>query len=134
MKVFYDADGAILGRLGSVVCKDLLKGKEVVVINCEKAIISGSKEDVLGSISWQRGLGARSMKGPSMPRTPDRLLKRMIRGMLPWDRPKGRAAFDGLRCYVGNGEFKPEELKDTKRIHVKIPVKYVKFGDMCKLL
>ena len=42
-KIIYDGDGAVFGRLASVVAKDLLKGNEVDLVNCEKMIVSGDK-------------------------------------------------------------------------------------------
>lgn len=134
MKVYYNAEGAILGRIGSVVCKELLKGKEVFVINCEKAIISGDRQEVIGTISWWKNLGARSQKGPLASRSPERLMKRMIRGMLPWDRTRGRDAYERLKCYIGNGDLTQEEVKLAKNIEVKTPIKYIQLGELSKLI
>ena len=134
MKIYLDAKGAILGRIGSNACKELLKGKEVVIINCEKAIISGDRIKIMADLHWWITLGGIGLKGPRVSRMPDRLLKRMIRGMLPWDRSKGREAYDRLRCYVGNGELTAEELKQVKVIAstVKKPIKYVVLGEVAK--
>ncbi len=38
---------------------------------------------------------------PYWPRRPDMFVKRVIRGMLPYKRPKGKSAFKRLRVYVG---------------------------------
>jgi len=134
MKVYYNADGAILGRIGSVICKELLKGKEVFVINCEKALISGDKQEIIGNVSWWKNLGARSQKGPKASRSPDRLMKRMIRGMLPWDRTRGREAYKRLRCYLGNGDLTEEEVKLAKSIEVKMPIKYIQLKELGELI
>ena len=120
MKIVVDGEGAIVGRLGGYVAKELLKGKEVFVINSEKAIVSGDKKNVVGKIVGLRRMGrGGSLKGPKISKMPDRLLKRMIRGMLPWDRPKGRQAYKRLRCYVGKGVLKEEDLKDIKKLKHK---------------
>jgi ribosomal protein L13 len=37
-------------------------------------------------------------------------MKRTIRGMIPYQKPRGRAAYKRLRCHVGI----PEELKKEK--------------------
>ena len=132
MKIYLDAKGAILGRVGSTACKELLKGKEVVIINCEKSIISGSRSEIKQTLHWWRTLGGIGLKGPRVSRNPELLLKRMIRGMLPWDRSKGRDAFSRLRCYNGNGELTEEELKLAKSIGVKKPIKYVVLGEVAK--
>jgi len=44
---------------------------------------------------------------PHWPRRPDMLVRRMIRGMLPFDKPRGRAAFKRISVHIGM----PEELK-----------------------
>lgn len=129
MKLYYDATGAVLGRLGSVVCKELLKGKEVVIINAEKSIISGDRLRVIADLHWWKDLGGIGLKGPRVSRLPDLLMKRMIRGMLPWNITKGREAYDRLRCYVGNGPLTAEELKNIKKFDNKKPIKYVELGE-----
>ena len=134
MKIIIDADGAIVGRLGTVVAKSLLKGDEVVVINSEKAIISGSKKIVVGKIIKWRAKGLASLKGPKISKLPDRLLKRMIRGMLPWAKPRGRAVYKKLKCYTGTGDLKDEELKKVVKLGHKKPFKYVVIKDIVRLL
>lgn len=39
-----DGRGHLLGRLASVVAKELLCGQKVVVVRCEQITISGSRE------------------------------------------------------------------------------------------
>ena len=46
MKLFLDGENAIVGRVGCFAAKELLKGNEVVIINCEKLIISGDKKKI----------------------------------------------------------------------------------------
>ena len=138
MKVYFDAEGAIVGRLGSYAAKELLKGKEVVIINSEKAIISGDRTVIVGQIRNVRkmGEGSSSMKGPKISRSPDRLLKRMIRGMMPRKKARGREAYKRLRCYVGLGigKVKQEDLKLIKKIEYKKPIKSSTIKEIAKLL
>ncbi len=130
VKVYYDATDTALGRIASVVCKDLLKGKEVVVVNCEKSIISGNKNEIVGTITHWRGLGGLGQKGPKVSRVPHMLFKRMLRGMLPWNRTKGREAYDRLRCYTGT----MDEAKDAKRISTTKPVKFIYLSEVSRLI
>lgn len=132
MKLYYDADGAVLGRVGSTVCKELLKGHEVVIINAEKSIISGDRLKIIADLHWWKDLGGIGLKGPKVSRYPDLLMKRMIRGMLPWNRSRGREAYDRLRCYIGNGPLKVEELKDVKKLAARKPIKYVVLKEAAK--
>lgn len=132
-KVIVDGDGAVLGRLGSFVAKELLKGSSVDVINSEKVVITGDKKVIMKKIVDIRSKGGASQKGPKMTKLPDKMLKRKIRGMLPWDRQKGRDAYKRLKCYVGN-ELKEEELKDVKKINSKVSGKFMTLADVENLL
>ena len=128
-KFVYDGDGAVFGRLGSRVAKDLLKGNEVDILNCEDIIISGDKKLLAKKILTKRNMGrSSSMKGPKYPRVADKLIKRMIRGMLPWDRAKGRDAFRNLKVYIGGKDEKAIKLNHKK------PMKFASVGDIVRLL
>ena len=52
-----DADGVIMGRLASSVAKRLLGGEQITIINAEKAIITGTREDILGRFKARRSRG-----------------------------------------------------------------------------
>tara|TARA_Y100000310_G_scaffold207084_1_gene207545 strand:+ start:135 stop:554 length:420 start_codon:yes stop_codon:yes gene_type:complete len=134
-KIMFDGEGAILGRLGTQVAKELLKGNEVVVVNSAKVIISGRKEIVVEKITRKQQMGrGGSMKGPKYPKSADRLLKRMIRGMLPWDRAKGKEAYKRLKCFIGSGDLKDEELKNSRKLNIKKPLKSATLGEVVKAL
>jgi large subunit ribosomal protein L13 len=102
-----DADGLILGRMATYVAKRLLNGEEIVIVNAEKAILSGTKSSKLADAKQFLSVGA-PMRGPYHYRRPDRLVRRTVRGMLPHRRPKGKQAFKRLRVYVGI----PDNLRD----------------------
>ncbi len=129
MKIVYDGEGAVFGRLASLVAKDLLKGNEVDVLNCEKIIVSGDKKLLAKKILAKREMGSGgSMKGPKYPRTAEKLTKRMIRGMLPWDRMKGRDAYRRLKCYAGG------ENKDAVKVKHQMPRKFASVEEIVRLL
>ena len=92
----FDADGLILGRLASASADILLKAAredrddKVIIINAEKAIITGRPRAVLDNYHKKYELN-HARKGPFFPRMPDMILKRAVRGMLPYKR---RAAVD----------------------------------------
>ena len=103
----FDADGLILGRLASTVADMLLKAArsdrddKVVIINSEKAIVSGSSRAVLQTYHDKYALN-HARKGPFYPRMPDMILKRTVRGMLPYQRKSsGRRALRNLRVEIG---------------------------------
>lgn len=129
VKIIYDGEGAVFGRLASKVAKDLLKGNEVDILNCEKIIVSGDKKLFVKKILVKRKMGrGGSMKGPKYPRVADKLVKRMIRGMLPRDRARGRDAFRNLKVYVGG------EAKDAIKLDFQKPMKFATIEEIVRLL
>jgi large subunit ribosomal protein L13 len=122
--IVYDADGQILGRLCSIVAKQLLKGESVIVVNAEKAVISGSPKATKEQYAEKVRRGD-PYKGPFFPRMPDAILRRTVRGMLPWHKPTGRKVYKKLKVFIGvPGELTKEELKkvdvaDAKRLKSK---------------
>ncbi len=109
--IVVDATNLILGRMATFVAKQTLLGKEVRVINVEKAVISGSKAEVQARFRQREGRGTPT-KGPFIPKMPDRYVRRVIRGMLPHRQTKGAEAYKRVLCYVGS----PEEFKNEKPI------------------
>lgn len=113
MKII-DADGLILGRLSTHLAKLLLNGEEVAVTNAEKAVVVGNPKQIIGSY-WEKRHLTHQRKGPHYPRTPHRILKRTVRGMLPYQTPRGRAAYKNLKVHIGV----PRELSGRKAETVK---------------
>ncbi|HWQ68019.1 MAG TPA: 50S ribosomal protein L13 [Methanospirillum sp.] len=109
MVTVIDGEGLLIGRLASIVAKRALDGEEIAVINAEKAVISGSRARVFGIYKHKRERGSRE-GGPFFPRRPDHILKRTIRGMLPYKRPRGIDAMKRIRIYVGI----PYQLEDAQ--------------------
>ena len=95
-----DARDCILGRVASQVAERALDGERIAVVNAERAVITGSEEDVMSVFRKRAEVG--SDRGPYYPKRPDRIFKRSIRGMLPYKKPRGREAFENVRCYVGD--------------------------------
>jgi large subunit ribosomal protein L13 len=115
--VIIDASNLILGRVASFAAKRALQGEEVVVFNAENAVISGTKANIVEEA--MRRLKTRTLasqyKAPTHPRRPDTYVRRVIRGMLPRKKPKGRNALRRVKVYIGV----PEEYRDKST--VKIP-------------
>jgi len=105
MVTVIDSENLLVGRLASMVAKRALAGEEIAVINAEKAVISGSRARVLGIYKHKRQRGSRE-GGPFFPRRPDHILKRTIRGMVPYKKERGREAMHRIMIYVGV----PDEL------------------------
>ena len=107
--VVYDGTGLLLGRLASKSAKAALLGSNVAIINAEKVIVSGSKKNLLSRFKPMRAIG-KPFHGPFQPRMPDKIVKRTIRGMLPFHKARGREAYRRVKCYIGI----PEDLKNLE--------------------
>jgi large subunit ribosomal protein L13 len=98
-------------------------------------IVSGDKKLFTKKILTKGEMGrGGSMKGPKYPRVADRLVKRMIRGMLPWDRMKGREAFRQLKCYIGNGSVEESLVAGAIKFDHKMPMKYSTIKEIVEIL
>jgi large subunit ribosomal protein L13 len=107
--VTVDANGLILGRMATQVAKLALSGETINIINCEKAVVSGSQSKV-ERLKKLRDMGG-PFKGPFYPKSEERIVKRSIRGMLPYKQLRGREALKRIKCYIGQ----PENV-DTKEM------------------
>jgi len=138
--VVIDAEGSVAGRLASVVAKRLLRGENIVIINAEKAIITGKPQRIIKEYmkrvsEWRTHYNPKKL-GPKIPKRPDRVLKRMVRGMLPHKKPRGRLAYKRLKVYIGI----PEDIDFSKAIKVKEAMRknetvpFITLGELYKML
>jgi large subunit ribosomal protein L13 len=79
----------------------------MIIVNAEKAVISGKRTSHVREAKEFLEVGHRG-QGPYHPRRPDQIIRRVIRGMLPWRKPKGRQAYKRLKVFIGV----PNEIKD----------------------
>ncbi|MFH1775005.1 MAG: 50S ribosomal protein L13 [Methanobacteriota archaeon] len=135
-----DARNLIVGRMASIAAKELLKGEKVIIVNAEESIISGSKSNILEKYRERRerkSIVNPARHGPFFPRRPEGIVRRAVRGMLPYKKAKGKNAFKSLKVYAGI----PKELegKEMETIEVanasklRVP-KYIKLKELCNLL
>ena len=128
-----DADGLIMGRVATLCAKTALLGEEVIIINVEKAVISGSKENVLAKYKWKADLGE-PFKGPFMSKSPMKFFKRVIRGMLCYKKGRGKEAFKRIKCYPGN-PMNVNGVTIEKAKYTKLnKSNYITVGELCKRL
>ncbi|MDD1705446.1 MAG: 50S ribosomal protein L13 [Methanoregulaceae archaeon] len=118
MVTVIDGDGLLLGRMASMVARRAMSGEEIAIVNAERAVISGSRARVLANYGRKRSRGSRE-GGPFFPRRPDHIVKRTIRGMLPYKRTVGSDAFKRVRVYVGVPvEFAGSEREVLEEAHM----------------
>lgn len=134
-----DAKDLILGRMASSVAKRLLEGERVAIVNAEQAVISGRRKltfDVYDA--WlEVGSIVNPRKGPFHMRKPNELVRLVVRGMLPFDRPRGREAYRRLKVYMGvPAEFKGKELESlpNARIERLGTRRFIRLGELSKHL
>ncbi|MCD6458436.1 MAG: 50S ribosomal protein L13 [Thermoproteales archaeon] len=134
--IVVNAEGLVAGRLASIVAKKLLNGENVVIINAEKAIITGKPQRIVNMYmkkinEWRTHFNPEK-RGPKIPRRPDRVLKRMVRGMLPHKKPKGRMAYKRLKVYIGvpdNVNVKEAiSIKEAMRKNENVP--FITLGEL----
>ncbi|CRG99592.1 60S ribosomal protein L13, putative [Plasmodium relictum] len=98
-----DCKGHLLGRLASLIAKELLKGQRIVAVRCEEINISGSL--YRNKLKYSKFLRLRTntnpRKGPFHLREPSKILWRCVRGMLPHKTYKGKIALKKLKVFVG---------------------------------
>jgi large subunit ribosomal protein L13 len=110
-----DADGAVLGRLAAQVA-NVLRGKNkpvytphldagdfVVVINAEKVLVTGKKENEKEFMSYSGWKGGEKYRTVAQIRAsnPEKLITHAVRGMVPKNR-LGRVLMTKLKVYKGD--------------------------------
>ncbi len=130
MKI-YDATGQIIGRLSTVIAKELLKGETIHIVNIEKAIFAGDPK-YTKNFYLERIHRGDPIHGPFYPKQPNSMLKRTIRGMLPYKKQKGRLALKRLRVWIGlPDEFKKKEFLKIKEADVsRLKTKSITLGEL----
>lgn len=136
MMKIYNGEGLILGRLAALAAKQALLGEEVIVVNCEKIIVSGRKAGTFAKFKQFLNRGGYPLKSQNVSRLPERYVRRCIRGMLPWKQARGKEAFRRIMCYRGMPDvFTGKEMVKTSGISAqKLPtLYYTTIGEMCKM-
>ncbi len=120
--IVIDGSNALLGRLASYASKQALNGKSIIIVNCNKIVISGNPQATIGIYKNKRQRGGASLKGPFFPRHAERIVKRTIRGMLPYKQERGLAALKRIRCYNEIPGIYNElpKIKAGKEKHTKV--------------
>jgi large subunit ribosomal protein L13 len=129
-----DADGNVMGRLSTKVAERLLKGEEIIIVNAENAIITGKRDMVFWEYKQKKDRG-KIMRGPFYPRRADLILKRTVKGMLPFKTSTGREAYRRLKVYVGV----PKEYATAQLEKIDVAIrprteKYVRLGEVSAYL
>mmetsp|Transcript_19109 Transcript_19109/g.20712 ORF Transcript_19109/g.20712 Transcript_19109/m.20712 type:complete len:198 (+) Transcript_19109:54-647(+) len=119
-----DGKGHLLGRLASIVAKQLLAGKKIVVVRTEQILISGSltRNKVKYAQFVQKRTNTNPKRGPIHFRSPARIFWRTLRGMLPHKTVRGQLAIGRLAVFEGI----PEPYDKKKRVVVPAALKVLR--------
>ena len=128
--VIVDAEGAVLGRLASLIAS-MLRGKNktnftphvdcgdnVVVINAEKVALTGDKMALKEYVRYTGYPGGQKFTTAQelLKKNPIGLVENAVRGMLPKNR-LGRALFKNMHVYPGASH--PHEAQKPRKIEFK---------------
>lgn len=131
-----DATNLILGRMATIAAKKALLGEKIDIVNCEKSVVTGNRDSIFEKYKTQSKRGTPA-KGPFIIRRPDAMVKRTIRGMIPYKRERGKNAMSGIKCYIGvpeqfvNQKFETLNEADITRSSAQ---NYVSVEAICKYL
>jgi len=130
-----DGTDYVFGRLATQVAKKALSGEEVHIINAEKLVILGDKQAIIQKFMTRRQQVSKTNPEhvAKWPRVPHLLVKRMIRGMLPWKTKRGKDAYKKIIVYSGN----PKKLTASGEINAKKYdgiAKHMTISELCSSL
>lgn len=133
--IVIDATNLILGRTATYIAKEVLNGSEVHVINAEKFVITGDPAVVTERYLLRRRAQHKGTPehSPVWPKIPNMLVRRIIRGMLPWKTSRGKSAYRLLKVYTGN----PKNLSNAKTYDTarfSKPIRHITVYQLCKNL
>ena len=119
-EVVIDCKNHLLGRLASIVAKELLSGQRVVCVRCEDINISGSfyRNKLKFLDKLRKRTNTNPAHGPYHFRAPSRIFYRVIRGMIPHKTHRGKCALERLKCFDGV----PKHCEKKKRM-VRAPAR-----------
>ncbi|KAL6637878.1 hypothetical protein ACP70R_025450 [Stipagrostis hirtigluma subsp. patula] len=123
-RIVVDARHHMLGRLASIVAKELLNGQKVVVVRCEEICMSGGlvRQKMKYLRFLRKRMNTKPSHGPIHFRAPSKILWRTIRGMIPHKTKRGEAALARLKTYEGV----PPPYDRTKRMVIPDALKVLR--------
>ena len=155
MVLVLDASNLILGRLasesstlikgkpvkatgkdpeGKVVTPVLNAGDKLIIINADKAVITGDPLQTTKRY-LQRAhvkVNTNPRRGPFFPRQPEDIVRRAIRGMIKFKTPSGKAAYRRLEVYSGvpKPEYKAQAIRFQHITADKMLCKRITVGEL----
>lgn len=109
-----DAKGLVAGRLASKIAKKLINGESVIIINGDAAVVVGKQSAIMPKFKQRVDAAVKSNPhyGPKYDRIPSKILRRMVKGMLPNKKRTAERLIDNLKVYNDN----PKNLEKAEPI------------------
>ena len=134
-----DCKGHLLGRLASIIAKEILNGQKVVCVRCEEINMSGAiwRNKLKYANFKRKRMGTKPSHGHFHFRAPSKILFRTVRGMVPHKTTRGAMAMDRLKSFDGI----PHPYDEKKRVVVPAALKalrlkphrkFSRLGDLSK--
>ncbi|MFC7018967.1 MULTISPECIES: 50S ribosomal protein L13 [Haloarcula] len=130
--VVVDARDCIMGRVASQVAETALDGQTVAVVNAERAVVTGSENQI--KAKYKKRVDVGDDNAYFYPKRPDGILKRSIRGMLPHKKARGREAFENVRVYVGNPYDEDGDVLEGTSLDRLSNIKFVTLAEISETL
>lgn len=116
-KVAVEAARVLRGKHKAIYTAHVDTGDFVVVVNAEKVVLTGMKEEHKIYTSYSGYVGGQKVETPKKirKRKPELLVERAVRGMIPHTR-LGAAQFRKLKVYVGPDH--PHEAQNPSALEI----------------
>lgn len=100
---FHTGKGHLLGRLASIVAKELLDGQKIVVVRCESMNVSGEffRNKLKYHDYLRKSTNFNHRRGQFHFRAPSRIFYKAVKGMIPHKTARGKAALERLKVFEG---------------------------------
>lgn len=114
IRIIIDGADTILGRLASYAAKQALLGKEVIIVNCNDVCVAGRYNNIISEYLSVKKKGGSAIRGPFISTMPYKIVKRTVRGMLPYRKERGETALDRVICHNNT----PKEFETVAKVKV----------------
>ena len=124
--VVIDGKGHLMGRLASICAKELLEGKKIIVVRCEKIEKSGKhiRNKLYFMTRSKKRTNTNPKHGPFHFKTPSQVFWKSVRGMLPHKTYRGSNALKRLKLYDGI----PNNLNKSKKFVIPCALRIIKLA------
>jgi large subunit ribosomal protein L13Ae len=101
--VVVDGKGHLIGRLASIIAKQILTGQKVVIVRAEELNVSGSffRNKIKYHDYLRKRMIVNPSRGPFHFRAPSKIFYKTIRGMIPHKTSRGAEALKRLKIFEG---------------------------------